>query len=118
MSVSLWRWSEECEGKPCPGDCDECGERDDEMGETTRTVERHEWLTVETLSEHLKTIGNAIKTDADAIGHFADGGQSIKIEAEVNPGEAVTMVKYTVMRYADPRTRAANKVGEDDDDSD
>ena len=25
MSVSLWRWTEECEGKPCCGDCDECG---------------------------------------------------------------------------------------------
>lgn len=25
MSVSLWNWSEECEGKPCCGDCDECG---------------------------------------------------------------------------------------------
>ena len=24
MSVSLWRWSERCEGKPCCGDCDEC----------------------------------------------------------------------------------------------
>ena len=30
MSVSLWRWSEKCEGKPCPGDCDECGEEDDD----------------------------------------------------------------------------------------
>lgn len=29
MSVSLWRWSEACEGKPCCGDCDECGEEDD-----------------------------------------------------------------------------------------
>lgn len=24
MSVSLWNWSERCEGKPCPGDCDKC----------------------------------------------------------------------------------------------
>lgn len=30
MSVSLWRWSEKCEGKPCCGDCDECGEEDAE----------------------------------------------------------------------------------------
>ena len=29
MSVSLWRWTEKCEGKPCCGDCDECGEEDD-----------------------------------------------------------------------------------------
>ena len=26
MSVSLWRYSESCEGKPCCGDCDLCGE--------------------------------------------------------------------------------------------
>ena len=30
MSVSLWRWSEKCEGKPCCGDCDFCEEEDDE----------------------------------------------------------------------------------------
>ena len=30
MSCSLWRWSERCEGKPCCGDCDECGEEDDD----------------------------------------------------------------------------------------
>lgn len=29
MSVSLWRWSERCEGKPCCGDCDECGEEEE-----------------------------------------------------------------------------------------
>ena len=28
MSVSLWRWTERCEGKPCCGDCDECEEDD------------------------------------------------------------------------------------------
>lgn len=33
MSVSLWRWSKECEGRPCCGDCDECGEDDDEKEE-------------------------------------------------------------------------------------
>lgn len=26
MSVSLWRWSEECDGRACPGDCDGCTE--------------------------------------------------------------------------------------------
>lgn len=31
MSVSLWRWTEKCEGKPCCGDCDECGEEEEEM---------------------------------------------------------------------------------------
>lgn len=24
MSVSLWRWTENCEGRFCCGDCDEC----------------------------------------------------------------------------------------------
>ena len=24
MSCSLWRYSEECEGQPCNGDCDLC----------------------------------------------------------------------------------------------
>lgn len=24
MSCSLWRWTEACEGQPCPGDCDLC----------------------------------------------------------------------------------------------
>lgn len=32
MSVSLWRWSERCEGKPCCGDCDECAEGEEDDG--------------------------------------------------------------------------------------
>lgn len=24
MSVSKWRWTEACDGRPCPGDCDHC----------------------------------------------------------------------------------------------
>lgn len=24
MSCSLYRWTEECNGQPCPGDCDVC----------------------------------------------------------------------------------------------
>ena len=24
MSVSLWAYTESCDGKPCPGDCDNC----------------------------------------------------------------------------------------------
>lgn len=24
MSVSKWKWTEQCEGRPCPGDCDRC----------------------------------------------------------------------------------------------
>lgn len=85
-------------------------EVEDTMDESTREVERPERFTVETLAEHLKTVGSAIKTDADTIGHFADGGRSIKIEAEISPAEMATVVTYTVVRYADPRTRTANKV--------
>ena len=29
MSCSLWRWTEECDSRPCPGDCDYCEEGDD-----------------------------------------------------------------------------------------
>ena len=32
MSCSLWRWTKDCEGQPCPGDCDVCGkEEEDEV---------------------------------------------------------------------------------------
>jgi hypothetical protein len=24
MSCSLWRWTEECDHRPCCGDCDRC----------------------------------------------------------------------------------------------
>ena len=34
MSVSKWRYSEACEGKPCIGDCDLCsGYEDDDDNE-------------------------------------------------------------------------------------
>ena len=33
MSVSLWRYSESCDGKPCCGDCDLCGEEEDGVPE-------------------------------------------------------------------------------------
>lgn len=26
MSVDLWRWTEECDHRPCCGDCDNCSE--------------------------------------------------------------------------------------------
>lgn len=32
MSCSLWRWTEICDHRPCPGDCDECGYPDEEEG--------------------------------------------------------------------------------------
>ena len=30
MSVSKWRWTESCDGKPCCGECDLCTEGDEE----------------------------------------------------------------------------------------
>lgn len=29
MSTSLYRWSEACEGRECPGDCDHCHENEE-----------------------------------------------------------------------------------------
>lgn len=39
MSVSLYRWTEACEGRPCPGDCDLCAwePETDEEEEPTQT---------------------------------------------------------------------------------
>ena len=45
MSVSLWNWSESCEGQPCCGDCDLCAEaeaRFDRMLEEEREDEEDE----------------------------------------------------------------------------
>lgn len=33
MSVSLWAWTERCEGQPCVGDCDLCGKAEQEEEE-------------------------------------------------------------------------------------
>lgn len=30
MSCSLWRWTEECDSRPCPGDCDLCEENNED----------------------------------------------------------------------------------------
>lgn len=30
MSCSLWRWSEECDSRPCLGDCDLCEENNED----------------------------------------------------------------------------------------
>lgn len=30
MSCDLWRWTEECDRRPCPGDCDLCEENDED----------------------------------------------------------------------------------------
>lgn len=33
MSVSLWAYTESCDGKPCPGDCDLCRKADENATE-------------------------------------------------------------------------------------
>ena len=30
MSCSLWRWTKDCDGQPCPGDCDVCGKEEED----------------------------------------------------------------------------------------
>lgn len=42
MSCSLWRYTEQCEGRPCPGDCDECSFDSDEVTITPPTVD-YKW---------------------------------------------------------------------------
>lgn len=37
MSCSLYRWTEKCEGQPCPGDCDLCNKNSDEGNEEVVT---------------------------------------------------------------------------------
>ena len=39
MSVSLWRWTENCEGQPCPGDCDLCSYEEDEDEDDNAGIE-------------------------------------------------------------------------------
>ena len=33
MSVSLWRWTEECDKRACCGDCDNCGYEEEDENE-------------------------------------------------------------------------------------
>lgn len=39
MSCSLWRYTEQCEGRPCPGDCDLCDFDPDEYTIDNDTVD-------------------------------------------------------------------------------
>ena len=34
MSCSKWRWTEECDSRPCPGDCDLCEENNEDEDNT------------------------------------------------------------------------------------
>ena len=42
MSCSLWRYTEACEGRPCPGDCDCCDFDPDEVTIQPPTVD-YKW---------------------------------------------------------------------------
>lgn len=44
MSCSLWRWTEECDTRPCVGDCDFCGynDEDEEEEEDGNGEEEHD----------------------------------------------------------------------------
>ena len=40
MSCSLYRWTEECDGQECPGDCDLCPKADEqEEGDDVRIMQ-------------------------------------------------------------------------------
>ena len=38
MSVSLWRWTEDCDNQYCPGDCDLCEKTKREEAKRIETV--------------------------------------------------------------------------------
>lgn len=42
MSCSLWRWTEACDHRPCPGDCDLCGYDPEDPGYTQDDLRRWE----------------------------------------------------------------------------
>lgn len=46
MSVSLWRWTEECDGRFCVGDCDlcTCEEEDEDVCDLQREIQQRDQL--------------------------------------------------------------------------
>ena len=78
MSVSKWRYTEACDGAPCPGDCDECG-KNEEL-KSIRLIDADEVIEAimtkigsvdtEADKEHAKEIINNIPTvDTDLSGY-------------------------------------------------
>ena len=55
MSVSKWRYSEACEGKPCIGECDLCKEYE---------VEQDGWVTWNEISDTQEDVYSVQKDDA------------------------------------------------------
>lgn len=56
MSVDLWRYTEECEGRLCPGDCDCCDFDPDEVTITPPTVDYGEILKPYKVYENVKAV--------------------------------------------------------------
>ena len=56
MSCSLWRYTEQCEGRPCPGDCDCCEFDLDEVTITPPTVDYGEILKPYKAYEKVKAV--------------------------------------------------------------
>lgn len=46
MSVALYRYTEQCEGKPCPMDCDRCEREDDFYWELLEEQHAHDVVMV------------------------------------------------------------------------
>lgn len=61
MSCSKWRYTEQCEGRPCPGDCDLCDFDPDEVIITPPTVDYGEILKPYKVYENVKAV--TIKTE-------------------------------------------------------
>lgn len=61
MSVSKWRYTEACEGRPCPGDCDCCDFDPDEVTITPPTVDYGKILKPYKAYENVKAV--TIKTE-------------------------------------------------------
>jgi len=66
-------------------------------------VEREVAMSREQLKEHLTEIGKMIIRDADSIALPSIRVRSIKITADIEPGEQATTVNYSITRFADPR---------------
>ena len=46
MSCSLWRWTEECDSRQCPGDCDLCEENNEDGDNADDNLGDGDWTRV------------------------------------------------------------------------
>lgn len=68
-------------------------------------VSRKYALTTEQLIDHLRCVGDAIKEDAARLSIRAEDIFGITISAEIVPATEITIIKYSIERYADPRIK-------------